>query len=299
MAATAPDLPLFPHVRAARVIEYLKGTVDLTESGYQSTAGDVRGTVVFSMTHSDWQEPMKQYGKKYRIADGAPVSFNAGFAMLRAGRADLRCRPAAGPRRGDRPVVAGGRIRDTTSSRPHRGVMRASGTRRSPTSCKTDRKPTTIPLWIVPSLVPGSDRADAADRPALDPADQWPRLPDRHPAERCPRPRDRAFDRHPACRSRRRGEHAERRPRQRGDHGPDARGELTDHRLAAGPPKDPDHNYSQLQERKSRSLTIRFEKPIPRSPGCPDGSRRPLREPSPALPVSASTCRVAGTVSGN
>jgi hypothetical protein len=65
------------------------------------------------------------------------------------------------------------------------------------------------------------------------------------------------------------------------------------------PPMDPDHNYGQLRERKSRPLTVHFEKPIPPQSSCPDGSRRPSRGPSPALPVSASTCRVASRRSGN
>ena len=136
MATATPALPLFPHVRTARVVEELQGRVDLTESGYLSTAGDVTGTLVLSMTHSDWQERLRQYRRKHRITDDAPVNFNAGFAILQ-GPVGLNFTEA-------QPLIleagTGLWFREgypaTTSSPRRRGAMRATGAPRSPTSCR-------------------------------------------------------------------------------------------------------------------------------------------------------------------
>jgi len=223
MATMAPDLPLFPHVRAARVIEHLQGSVDLTESGYRSTAGDVTGTVAFSMTHSDWQERMKLYRRKYRIAEGAPVTFNAGFAML-DGPVGLNFTAAqplvldAGTGLWFRGDVSGHDLFAATAGR-HEGEWNPTVTYQ----LQDCRKPKTIPLWIVPSLVPGSDQR------TLQIDLHWTPLSDgRGPVIEL-------FDRIELAVPVGWGKHGERRPGQRGDHGPNARGEVPDHRLAAGP----------------------------------------------------------------
>jgi hypothetical protein len=263
MAATAPDLPLFPHVRVARVIEYLKGTVDLTESGYQSTAGDVTGTVVFSMTHSDWQEPMKQYGKKYRIADGAPVSFNAGFAMLQGpvGLSFAAAQPLvldAGTGLWFRGNVSGHDLFAATPGR-HEGEWNPTVTYQ----LQDGRKPTTIPLWIVPSLVPGSDQRtlqiDLHWTPLTSGRDS---LTDT-PLSDARGPVIELFDRIQLAVPASWGNMENADPGNAATTAP-TQGEnfrIIDWQQV--PPKDPDYNYSQLQERRSRSLTIRFEKPIP------------------------------------
>ncbi len=251
MATMAPDLPLFPHVRAARVIEHLQGSVDLTESGYRSTAGDVTGTVAFSMTHSDWQERMKLYRRKYRIAEGAPVTFNAGFAML-DGPVGLNFTAAqplvldAGTGLWFRGDVSGHDLFAATAGR-HEGEWNPTVTYQ----LQDRRKPKTIPLWIVPSLVPGSDQRtlqidlhwtplsdgrgpviELFDRIELAVPVGWGNMENADPANA-------------ATTAPTQGE----------------RSRIIDWQQV--PPQDPDHNYSQLQERRSRSLTIRFERPIP------------------------------------
>jgi hypothetical protein len=275
MAATAPALPLFPHVRVARVIEYLRGRVDLAESGYQSTAGDVTGTVVFSMTHSDWQEPMKQYRRKYRIAEGAPVSFNAGFAMLRGpvGLTFAAAQPlvlGAGTGLWFRGDVSGHDLFAATEGR-HEGEWNPTVTYQ----LQDGKKPKTIPLWIVPSLVPGSDQR------TLQIDLHWTPLSDgRGPVTGAPLRDDHGsltdaslsdghgpvielFDRIQLAVPVGWGNMESADPGNATTTAP-TQGEnfrIIDWQQV--PPKDPDHNYSQLQERRSRSLKIHFERPIP------------------------------------
>ncbi|MGO9082041.1 MAG: hypothetical protein ACLQDY_23900 [Streptosporangiaceae bacterium] len=251
MATTAPDLPLFPHVRAARVTEYLQGRVDLTESGYRSTVGDITGTVVFSMTHSDWQERMKQYRRKYLIAEGAPVTFNAGFALLQ-GPVGLNLAAAqplvldAGTGLWFRGDVSGHDLFAATAGR-HEGEWQPNVTYQ----LQDGRKPKTIPLWIVPSLVPGSDQR------TLQIDLHWTPLSDgRGPVIEL-------FDRIQLAVPVGWGNMENADPGNAATTAP-TQGEnfrIIDWQQV--PPKDPDHNYSQLQERRSRSLTIRFERPIP------------------------------------
>jgi len=263
VATTAPDLPLFPHVRAARVIEYLQGRVDLTESGYQSTADDVTGRVVFSMTHSDWQERMRQYRRKYRIAEGAPVSFNAGFAMLQ-GPVGLNFAAAqplvldAGTGLWFRGDESGHDLFAATAGR-HEGEWNPTVTYQ----LQDGRKPTTIPLWIVPSLVPGSDQR------TLQIDLHWTPLSDGRgsltdtPLSDGRGPVIELFDRIQLAVPVGWGNMENADPGNAATTAP-TQGEnfrIIDWQQV--PPKDPDHNYSQLQERRSRSLTIRFERPIP------------------------------------
>jgi len=266
-ASTAPDLPLFPHVRAARVIEYLEGRVDLGESGYQSTAGDVTGTVLFSMTHSDWQERMKQYRRKYRrkylIAESAPVSFNAGFAMLQ-GSVGLNF-AAAQPLvldtgtglwfRGDE---SGHDLFAATEGR-HEGEWNPTVTYR----LQDGRKPKTIPLWIVPSLVPGSDQRtlqiDLHWTPLSDSRDSLTNTS----LSNGRGPVIELFDRIRLAVPVGWGNMESADPGNAATTAPTQGEKFRIIDWQQVPPKDPDHNYSQLQERRSRSLTIHFEKPIP------------------------------------
>jgi hypothetical protein len=174
-ATEAPPLPVFPHVRAVNIVERLNGTVDLktkedTSSAggvkgeiteeYTSSAGDVEGEITFAMAHSDWQEPLKQYRRnrrrKYRLSEDAPVKFEAGFAMLE-GPSGLKFADG-------QPAVLedGTGLRFGGDSIDHDLFTTAVGRREGDWNpsvsygLQEDRKPEGIPLWIVPSLVPGS-----------------------------------------------------------------------------------------------------------------------------------------------
>lgn len=250
IATTAPDLPLFPHMRAARVIEYLHGRVDLTESGYGSTAGEVTGTVVFSMTHSDWQERLRQYRKRYRIAESAPVSFNAGFAMLQ-GPVGLEFAAA-------QPLVldAGTGLWFRGNAPEHDLFAAVQGRHEGEWNPKVtyllqdSRKPKTIPLWIVPSMVPSSDQR------TLEIDLHWTPLRDsRGPAIEL-------FDRIQLSVPAEWGNMESVSPGNAATTAPTPGENFRIIDWQQVPPIDPDH-YVQLQERRSRSLKIRFEKRIP------------------------------------
>jgi hypothetical protein len=251
-AANAPDLPLFPHVRAARVIEYLQGRVDLTDSGYRSPSpGKVTGTVAFSMTHSDWQERLRQYRVKYRLAEGAPVSFNAGLALLRGpvGLAFAAAQPLvldAGTGLWFRGSAPGHDLFTATEGRPE-GEWNPTVTYQ----VQDGRTPKAIPLWIVPSLVPASDQR------TLEIDLHWtPLSDDRGPAIEL-------FDRIQLAVPAGWGKMQSADPGNAATTEP-APGEnfrIID--WLQVPPLDADHEYRQLQERRSRQLKIRFEKPIP------------------------------------
>jgi hypothetical protein len=145
-------------MRTALVVERLSGRVDLTESGYQSTPGESTGTVVFSMTHSDWQDRPPLYRKHYGISDNAPLSFNAGFALLQG--------PAGLTFDAGQSLVldAGTGVWFRGEAADHDLFAAAEGRHEgawTPTvsyQLQESRKPATIPLWIVPSLVPSSDQ---------------------------------------------------------------------------------------------------------------------------------------------
>jgi hypothetical protein len=157
-ATSAPDFPLFPHMRAARVSEYLTGRVDLDTDGYTSAVTKVFGEVAFSMTNSEWQQRLVKYRVKFHVTEGGPVTFNAGFALLQ-GRTGLAFAPG-------QPLVLeqGNGLWFRGTGTDH--ALFASGHGRAegewaPVAryeLQDSRNPTEIPLWIVPSLTPSSDQ---------------------------------------------------------------------------------------------------------------------------------------------
>jgi hypothetical protein len=155
---TAPDLPLFPHMRAARVTEYLTGGVKLTKDGYASTVTGVSGEVTFSMTHSEWQQRLSKYRSKFHLPDGAPVKFNAGFALLQGklGLAFAKGEPLVLDEENGVWFRGSGTDHDLFAS----GHGRAEGDWNPVVryELQDSRKPKEIPLWIVPSLTPSSDQ---------------------------------------------------------------------------------------------------------------------------------------------
>jgi hypothetical protein len=153
-------LPLFPHVDSVEVIERLNGTVTLVGGSYTSTADKhIQGEIKIEMSANDGQDSLRQYRKKYRRQEHDPVSFAAGFAMIR-GKAGLSF--------AENPDVvldsgtgmsfsgnsaAGHPLFETVPGQPPgdwKPVIRYE--------VREDRTPREIPLWIVPTVVPSSDR---------------------------------------------------------------------------------------------------------------------------------------------
>jgi hypothetical protein len=159
VSADPPSFPAFPHVQAASITECLKGQVDLTDDdGYVSKVQSLQGKIDLEMTHSDWQDRLQLYRRKFRIGDDAPVRFTAGWALLQgeAGLSFPRTRSGA-PASRVRLSFSG----DSTDHALFTAVSgQAEGTWKPsiPYSLDTGREPRTIPLWIVPSVAPVSDR---------------------------------------------------------------------------------------------------------------------------------------------
>ncbi len=153
-------LPLFVHVDSVEVVERLNGTVALAGGSYTSTADKhVQGEIKIEMSANDGQDWLRQYRKKYRQQEHDPVSFAAGFAMIK-GKAGLSFAP-------NQDIVldggtgvsfsgnsaAGHPLFETVPGQPPgdwKPVIRYE--------VHEDRTPREIPLWIVPSVVPSSDR---------------------------------------------------------------------------------------------------------------------------------------------
>lgn len=153
-------LPLFPHVDSVEVIERLNGTVTLTGGRYTSIADKhVQGEIKIEMSANDGQDWLRQYRKKYRQQEDDPVSFAAGFAMVRgkagfsfADNQDIVLDSGTGLSFGAN-SAAGHPLFETVPGQPPgdwRPVVRYE--------VHEDRAPKEIPLWIVPSVVPSSDR---------------------------------------------------------------------------------------------------------------------------------------------
>ena len=153
-------LPLFPHVDSVEVIERLNGTVTLTGGRYTSTADKhVQGEIKIEMSANDGQDWLRHYRKKYRRQEHDPVSFAAGFAMIR-GKAGLSfldnknivLDSGTGLFFGGN-SAAGHPLFETVPGQPPgdwKPVVRYE--------VHEDRAPKEIPLWTVPSIVPSSDR---------------------------------------------------------------------------------------------------------------------------------------------
>jgi hypothetical protein len=153
-------LPLFPHVDSVEVIERLTGTVRLAGGRYTSDADQhVQGEIKIEMSANDGQHWLRQYRKKYGQHGHDPVSFAAGFAMI-AGQAGLSFAD-------NQDIVLGsgtGLSFSGGSAASHPLFETVTG--RPPGDWKPvvryevheHRAPREIPLWIVPSVVPSSDR---------------------------------------------------------------------------------------------------------------------------------------------
>jgi len=156
--ATPPDLPLFPHMRAVRVTEYLTGGVELTKNGYASTVTGVSGEATFSMTHSEWQQRLSKYRSKLHLPEGAPVGFNAGFALLQGklGLVFAKGQPLVLDE--ENGVWFRGNVTDHDLFASGHGRPEGDWNPVARYVPQDSRKPAEIPLWIVPSLAPSSDQ---------------------------------------------------------------------------------------------------------------------------------------------
>jgi hypothetical protein len=158
--ASRPALPLFPHVDSVEVVERLNGKVSLSGGTYTSTAEEhVQGEITIEMSANDGQAWLPLYRKKYRLPQHDPIRFAAGFAMIK-GKAGLSFADEQNvvldngtglSFSGD--SAEGHPLFETVPGQPPgdwKPVVRYD--------VQKARAPREIPLWIVPSVVPSSDR---------------------------------------------------------------------------------------------------------------------------------------------
>ena len=161
--AASQALPVAPILESISVRETLHGHVTLDENGkYTSPPERSSGSVEIAMalTPSD-RDRLQTYRDKYSLAPDDPVGFSAGFAVLK-GMAGLTFQPGAD---NADVVLPGGTslaFRGSVASHP---LFSAGGGRaarrwkmRLPYSLMSSHIPASIPLWIVPSLVPSADQ---------------------------------------------------------------------------------------------------------------------------------------------
>jgi hypothetical protein len=157
--ANPPPLPLVPLVNTVEVVEWLSGNVRLENGDYTSEAEAVAGEIKIDMSAGDGRKRLELYRKKYNLPEDRPVKFTAGYAIL-SGEAGLEFLE------GQQAVLEnglgaslGGDSADGHGLFPAApGRTQGDWTLRVDYRLQKDRVTKDIPLWIVPSLVPASDR---------------------------------------------------------------------------------------------------------------------------------------------
>lgn len=156
---TWPPLPLVPHVNTVDVVERLNGNVRLEYWKYTSTVEAVAGEIKVNMSANDGRRLLQLYRKKYKLPESHPVNFAAGFMMVQ-GEAGLEFLPGQQTVLADRLGVSlgGDSANDHDLFPADPGRAQGEFTLGVGYELQGDRAPKDIPLWIVPSLVPASDR---------------------------------------------------------------------------------------------------------------------------------------------
>lgn len=163
--ASQPLLPLFPQVNSIDVVERLAGEVSFDGQRYTSSIlSPATGEIVIDMSLNDADKSLRLYKDEYRkpkfrLPEDLPIGLAGGFAMIngKAGLAfyegqDLVIGSGLGISF-SAPSVVGHPLLEHVPGRPPGEWRISAGYRVAP-----DRSPEEIPLWIVPSITPSSDR---------------------------------------------------------------------------------------------------------------------------------------------
>jgi hypothetical protein len=154
-----PPLPLVPQVNTVEMVERLSGYIRLEDGEYTSSVDSVVGGMKADLSANDGHLALHAYRKKFAVPASEPVAFCAGFLMIRG---EVGLAFAAGQAQvlpGGTGVALGGDSADAHElfpddpELPQREAKLILGY-----EVQDDRSPREIPLWIVPSLVPSSDR---------------------------------------------------------------------------------------------------------------------------------------------
>lgn len=161
--AVRPPLPVMPNLDSVSMLETLRGQVSLGADGtYTSVSQPTEGTLDMTMTLARPDRArVRSYRAKYGLGEQDPVGFSAGIALLK-GEAGLVFRPGHQQENLLLPSGTGVGFSGQVSGHPLFSAddSRTAGqwTVRLPYVLQEARAPRSIPIWIVPSLVPASDR---------------------------------------------------------------------------------------------------------------------------------------------
>ncbi|GIF78557.1 hypothetical protein [Asanoa siamensis] len=157
--SSRPPLPLVPQVNAIDMRERLVGYVRLEHGDYTSTVDSLAGELKVNLSANDGYPLLRAYRKKFAVPQSEAVPFSAGYLLVR-GDAGFAFRAGQVPvLPGGTGVALGGDSADAHELFPddpelsQREANLVIGY-----EVQDDRRPRAIPLWIVPSLVPSSDR---------------------------------------------------------------------------------------------------------------------------------------------
>jgi hypothetical protein len=156
---TRPPLPLVPQVNTVDLVERLTGHVRLEDNTYTSKVRSLSGEMTVDLSSNDGRAVLREYRKKFGVPGTEAVPFSAGYLMVQgdAGLAFLAGQTAV--LSGGTGIALGGESADEHELFPvDPDRPQGQHTLVLDYQVQADRTPPEIPLWIVPSLVPGSDR---------------------------------------------------------------------------------------------------------------------------------------------
>ena len=157
-----PPLPLVPALDEVTVVERVHGQVNLTRHGYEPEPPVVDGEIGIDMTLGKaGRDRLARYRDKFRLSEGDRADFCAGFAVIR-GEAGLTFRPRQ--EHADAVLRDGATLMFRGDAAGHPLFGAAPGRPAGEWNIRLGydlfpaRTPAEIPLWVVPSLMPASDR---------------------------------------------------------------------------------------------------------------------------------------------
>ncbi|MGI5179250.1 hypothetical protein ACQEVZ_23245 [Dactylosporangium sp. CA-152071] len=154
-----PPLPLVPQVNTVELLERLAGYVRLEDGEYTSTVESLTGQLTAEMSANEGHAALRAYRRKFGVPAAEPVPFSGGYLMLQ-GDVGLAFRAGQAPvLSGGTGVSIGGESADEHELFPADPQLpQRESTLAIDYEVQDRRSPREIPLWIVPSLVPASDR---------------------------------------------------------------------------------------------------------------------------------------------
>jgi hypothetical protein len=166
--AARPSLALIPDRVSVQVTETLRGKIRMNDQDayeYASEPEPVRGQIDVTMDFADPALELQSYRDRYRLAGAEDIQFSAGYAVVLGprdaskGAGDLALVLESGPAAIPLHTGTGIAFTGPVASHPLFGAdgdRSVRWTARARYGLLPVREPTTVPLWLVPSLLPDS-----------------------------------------------------------------------------------------------------------------------------------------------